>query len=165
MPRPRKPAVSAAYRRRNERARSLGYRDYYDYRLHDSGRLPPGPLELTPEERARRRGHRGTADFLRSLGEGDLIIMPMGLSSIVFDEHARRGVGAFEEIVKTVIYAASGRERTFALRNLARNELIDTILEEQRRGAIFSPSPSLDQRRLVSPAELKPAKRKPRTKR
>lgn len=159
MARPRK-APETAYQKRNRRARAAGYRNYYDFRLHDNGRLPPGPLELSGEERARRRGHRGTADFVLSLGEGDLIVMPMGLSSIVYDENARRGVGAYEEIVKTVIYARSGRERTFALRNLTRDELVATIREEQRRGAIFSPSPSLDQRRLVSAEELRAPKRR-----
>lgn len=163
MARPRKAAqrkLSPAYAKRNQRAQALGYTSYYDYRLHDNGRLPPGPVVVSREERARRRGHRGTTDFLRSLGEGDLIIMPLGISSIIFDENARGGVGAYEEIVKTVVYATSGRERTFALRNITRAELIATIKEEQRRGAIFSPSPSLDQRRLVTDVELRKGKRK-----
>lgn len=141
------------YARRERRARELGYLNYYDFRIHLYGKLPPGPIELSSEERARRRGHRGRSDFLRSLGEGDLIIMPYGVSSVVFDEDARGGQGAYLEIVKVVIDAKTGSEREYTLRRLTRNELIETILEEQERGAIFSPAPSLDQRRLVSDLE------------
>lgn len=159
MARPRR-RKQTPYERRNERAKMLGYRSYYDYRLHDNGRLAPGPIQLTAETRARRRGHRSTGDFLQSLREGDLIVMPQGISSVVFDENRRGGQGAYEEIVKTVIYARNGRERTFALRNLTRAELIEAIREEQRRGAIFSPAPSLDQRRLVTEQELRPAPRR-----
>lgn len=152
MARPRKPPPTP-YEQRNARAQALGYRNYYDYRLHDNGRIAPGPLRLTPAERARRRGHRGRADFLASLGEGDLIILPFGLSAVEFDEGARDGEGAYVEIVKLVIDGETGREREYTLRNLTRDELIDTIEEEQRRGAVFSPSPSLDQRRLVTDEE------------
>jgi hypothetical protein len=153
MARPRKPqrkrGNTPAYERRDARARALGYENYYDYRLHDNGRLPPGPIEMSPAERARRRGHRGRLDFLRSLGEGDLIIMPYGLSSVEFDDDARGGEGAYVEIVKLVIDGDTGADRTYILRNLTRDELADTIEEEERRGVIFSPAPSLDQRRLV----------------
>lgn len=147
MPRPRR--KPSAYQRRNERARALGYTSYYDFRLHDHGRIPPGPLELTAEERSRRRGHRGRQDFLDSLREGDLILMPQGLAAVEFNPAARRGVGAYVLVEKLVISASSGRERTFRLRNLTRAELEHTIDEEQQRGAVFSPAPSLDQRRLL----------------
>lgn len=153
MARPRKEPASPAYQKRDARARRLGYRNYYDYRLHDNGKLPPGPLVLSPEQRRRRRGHVGRQAFLASLREGDLIIMPFGVSSVVFDPKLRKGQGAYLEIVKLVISASNGRERTYSLRRLTRDELVETIAEEQRRGAIFSPAPSLDQRRLVSELE------------
>lgn len=152
MARPRKPPPTA-YERRNARARALGYRNYYDYRLHANGRIPPGPLTLDPAVRRRRRGHAGRSDFLRSLAEGDLIILPRGITSVEFDEDARDGEGAYLEIEKLVIHARGG-ESTWLLRNLTRDELIDTIFEEQQRGAVFSPAPSLDQRRLVTDQEL-----------
>lgn len=160
MARPRrKPTRKGAPRsertaRDNARARRLGYKDYYDFRLHDYGRVPPGPIKLSPAERARRRGHRGRADFLASLGEGDLIILPYGISSVEFNEDARDGEGAYVEIVKLVIDAETGDEREYVLRNLTRDELIETIYEEESRGAVFSPSPSLDQRRLASELEV-----------
>jgi hypothetical protein len=150
--RPRKP--SSAYERRNERARALGYRNYYDYRLHDNGKQPPGPVKLSRAERRRRRGHVGRADFLASLGEGDLIILPYGLSGVEFDEDARDGLGAYVEVEKLVIHARGG-ESTWYLRNLTRDEMIDVIYLEQQRGAVFSPAPSLDQRRLVSDFEIR----------
>lgn len=82
-----------------------------------------------------------------------MILLPYGLSSVEFDEDARDGEGAYVEIVKLVIDAETGDEREYVLRNLTRQELIDTIYEEQQRGAVFSPAPSLDQRRLVSDLE------------
>lgn len=159
MARPRrKPAqrkgAPSAYDKRNARARSLGYTSYYDYRLHANGRIPPGPIQLSPAERSRRRGHRGRRDFLASLGEGDLILLPYGISSVEFDEDARGGEGAYVEIVKLVVDAETGSEREYVLRNLTRDELIETIYEEETRGAVFSPAPSLDQRRLASEFEV-----------
>ena len=62
-------------------------------------------------------------------------------------------VDVYEEIVKTVIPASGAREREFTLRRLTRAELLATIMEEERAGVIFSPSPSMDQRRLLSHTE------------
>lgn len=156
MARPRKPAKraqrdhKAAYARRDARAKAAGYKSYYDYRLHRYGSLPAAAPVPTGAARRKLAGKAGRAAFLASLGEGDLIIMPHGLSSVEFDPDARGGEGAYLEIVKLVIDGETGADRTYILRNLTRDELIDTIEEEERRGAIFSPAPSLDQRRLVS---------------
>lgn len=145
MPRRRSRGQSSAYDARNARARALGYRNYYDYRLHANGRIPPGPIEeLTPEERSKRRGHRGRADFLSSLDEGDLIVMPEGLRSVERDSRGR-----YILIHKVVYDAVTGKATNWFLRNLTRAQLVATIAEEERRGAEFSPFPSLDQRRLV----------------
>lgn len=152
---------SSGYDKRNARARALGYRNYYDYRLHDNGKQPPGPLRLTPDERARRRGHRGLVDFLASLGEGDLIIMPMGISSVEYDDDR----DVYVEIEKLVVDGDTGRERTYVLRNLTRDQLIDTIEAEQARGAVFSNSPSLDQRKLVTDEEAEGGYKRKRAKR
>ena len=174
MARPRSSARSVRTARDNAKARRLGYANYYDYRLHASGQLPP-TFQLSPLEISRMRGHAGgyavRIQFLLSLGEGDLIIMPHGLSSVEFDEDQSwsrirttrrkgrlvkrvvRGSGIYLEIVKLVIDGETGADRTYILRNLTRDDLIDTIEEEQRRGAIFSPQPSLDQRRLVAERE------------
>lgn len=138
MPRPRK--QPSAYSRRNARARALGFRNYYEQRVAGT---QPGTAA-----RAAARGHRSRSDFLASLGEGDLIIMPNGLSSV-----ERTADGRYKLITKLVVDGDTGDERIYTLRNLTRDELVQTIDEEERTGAVFSPSPSLDQRRLVTLAE------------
>lgn len=151
MARPRKQRREpSAWEKRNARAKALGYRNYYDYRIHEFGKLPPGAPAPTGAKRRQLRGHAGRADFLADLAEGDLIIMPNGLSSVEFDDEARDGEGAYVEIVKLVIDGDTGADRTYYLRNLTRDELVATIEEEEAKGAIFSPAPSLDQRRLVN---------------
>jgi len=61
--------------------------------------------------------------------------------------------GRYRRIVKQVI---SGylEERTYILRNLTREQLVATIRAEIAAGATFNPRPSLDQRRLVTKADL-----------
>lgn len=61
--------------------------------------------------------------------------------------------GRYSPIWKTVIPGNGGREREYVLRNQTRASLLAAILEEERRGVIFSPSPSMDQRRLLSATE------------
>lgn len=136
--------------RDNARARALGYRDYYDFRLHDSGRIPP-EVEIPQGGRSRARGHRGTADFLRTLRSGDIIIVPNGLASIELDEKDR-----YKRIDKLLIDGETGRAETFTLRRITRKRMRDLIHAEAARGAIWSPAPSLDQRRLISVAERPP---------
>ena len=160
MARPRRKPIpkgsprSERTRRDNARARRLGYKSYYDYRLHGSGRVAPGPLRLSPAERARLRGHRGRADYLRALGEGDLILLPQGLGSVEFDPDARGGEGAYVELTVVVIDAATGQEREYTIRNLTRAEMEAMIERQQDSGAIFSPAPSLDIRRLLGDDDL-----------
>lgn len=148
MARSRRPV--SAWEKRNQRARSLGYRNYYHYRTSEYGKLPPSAPAPSGSKLRRLRGHLGRADFLADLGEGDLIIMPNGISSVEFDPDGRDGEGAYREIVKLVIDGETGADRTYILRNLTRDELADTIEQEEAKGAIFSPAPSLDQRRLVN---------------
>ena len=64
--------ASAAWEGRNARARALGYRNYYDYRVHNFGRIPAGESAPTGEERQRLRGHRGAADVESVLRSGDV---------------------------------------------------------------------------------------------
>src|SRR5215831_3084664 len=64
--------ASAAYERRNARARAEGYASYYDKRAR-GGRGPDAP-RLKGEALARARGHRGQADLLKSLGPTKLVI-------------------------------------------------------------------------------------------
>lgn len=133
----RKRDYAAEYARRQERAKQLGFGSYYERR---TAGVPRG-------ERARVRGHRGRADFLSTLREGDLILCD--ITSIRLQPNGR-----YSPIWKTVIPANGGREREYALRNQTRESLLQAILEEERRGVIFSPSPSMDQRRLLAKTDV-----------
>ncbi len=132
----RKRDYAAEYARRQRKARSLGFGSYYERRT--SG-VPVGA-------RARARGHRGRADFLGSLREGDLILCDITGVRL-------RPSGRYDVIWKTVIPADGGPEREYALRNQTRASLLAAIEAEVDAGVIFSPSPSMDQRRLVSRAD------------
>lgn len=133
----RKRDYAAEYERRQQKARELGEGSYYKRRVKG---IPKG-------ERAKARGHRGRADFLRSLQEGDLILCD--ITNITLSEKGR-----YSPIWKTVIPANGGREREYALRNQTRESLLQAILEEEKRGVIFSPSPSMDQRRLLAKTDV-----------
>jgi len=62
--------ASAAWQRRNARARALGYTSYYDYRAHGYGaRRPEAPRARGPSLR-RLRGHAGAADLIHLLQAG-----------------------------------------------------------------------------------------------
>lgn len=141
------PKNSAAWERRNAKAQALGYRNYYDYRIHLYGKMPANQEAPRGEPRQRLRGHRGRVDFLHSLGPGCLISLVSHISSI-----ERRPNGNYARIDKLVIYP-DGDQRLFTLRNLSREQLIATIGDEEATGATFSPAPSLDQRRLVNQSE------------
>lgn len=143
-------ARSERTKRDNARARKLGYKNYYDYRVHNSGRIPPDVV-IPTGQRAKARGHRGKLDLLRKLRPGDLLIVPDGLGSIEKDERGR-----FKLVRKLIIDGKTGNAFTFVLRNLTPEAMADLIHAEQARGAIWSPSPSLDQRRLVGLDERPP---------
>lgn len=143
MPRNRK-SVSDAYARRNARARELGYRNYYDYRTHNHGKLAPSAPRPTGEARQRLRGHRGQAD-LRSF------VKPNSLVTIG-DHSPRRPDGSYQWVDITVT-RSNGDERTFRLRGkqLDEAELRKTIGGVVDSGGVLSPSPSLDLRQMATP--------------
>lgn len=152
MARPRRkpPAsrqTSAGYQRRNLRAQALGYGNYYDYRIHDNGRRPPGS-PISKGQRSRARGHRGKADFLRAIRPGDIILLPDGIAAIAKDSKGR-----FIRVDKLLLKAKSGTSEMFTIRRQTYDQMVKLIADEAKRGAIWSPSPSLDQRRLVRVAD------------
>ncbi len=62
---------------RNERARDLGYRNYYDYRAHGYGRDAPTQPAARGEDLARLRGHRGPSDLAAVANRVEVLtIMP-----------------------------------------------------------------------------------------
>jgi hypothetical protein len=58
--------ASAAWERRNARARAAGFKNYYEQRT----RRTPGAPKPSREELRRRRGHAGPSDFTRLLKSG-----------------------------------------------------------------------------------------------
>lgn len=135
MARPRKPRSAkthAAYLRRNARARSLGYKNYYDYRVHDNGRLPPAQRPLARgEARSRARGHRSGADLVRALKPGSLVL--------VQNYSERDSQGRFRW-VELMVIDESGRERSYRLtgKHLERANLEGLITTIHDRAAIVT---------------------------
>lgn len=159
MARPRNYKAETA--RRNELARQRGAKSYYEKRVAG---VPKG-------ERAQARGHRSSRDLVRDLKEGDLILCDITgvkygtsrrtvkVTTYKPDRRFKTGrrpvvtsrrvtVEVFDLIEKTVIPATLGQHRDYTLRRLTREELRELIDEEIAKGAIFSPNPSQDQRRL-----------------
>lgn len=60
-------APAGYWQRRNARAKALGYRNYYDYRAHDNGRIPPEQPALKGAELTRARGHASAGDLAKLL--------------------------------------------------------------------------------------------------
>lgn len=75
--------ASSKWEARNERARSLGYESYYDYRAHGYGRDAPSSPRASGEDLARLRGHRGASDLEAISHRIDVLtIMPASRDSL-----------------------------------------------------------------------------------
>lgn len=133
--------ASERQNRANARAQSLGYRNYYDYRIHGYGIIPPAE-RISGEQLARARGHRSASDLKRDVGPGDVVS--------VWTYGPRDKEGRYQW-VDILLLDASGRERIYRLRGskiTARN--LDKIAQAvDAAGAVVSPAPSLDIRRFA----------------
>ena len=175
---PAKPTPrSARTKRDNARARKLGYRSYYDFRLHGSGRVPPS--KAVPADRRALRGHSldrwrkhgDAAKMLRAITPGVTISLTQPISQIreprPLERRAHTSTGklrfrngrqvwetvdVYPEIEKLLI-GNDGYGREYTIRNVSRPELVLLIEEEIRRGGSFVHAPSFDQRRLVTEDE------------
>ena len=132
--------ASASYARRNAAARLLGYRNYYDYRVHNHGRIPASVPAPTGEARSRLRGHRGRADFEQAVGAGSLVSV----------QSTERGADGKLTKVTLLLIGEDGRSRVYVLRGkaLKSDQLKSLVKHSENSGAVFSPSPSLDVRRI-----------------
>jgi hypothetical protein len=131
MPRPRRKAVSAAYARRNARARALGFESYYDYRAHDHGRRAPSEPRSTGAALRRLRGHASRADLLDQLGEDKLLAVG----------GTTRGADGRYRSVSLTLVNTNGDEREFTLRGkqlerAAMRELVDAL---ESSGVVVDP--------------------------
>lgn len=131
--------------RDNARARELGYKSYYDWRAHDSGRIPPSEPRASGERLARARGHRSAAD-LRAALKRDALVLTTELT---------RGKGGRYSAVEITVVDAAGVERVFTLRGRAASQASLRRLADlaDERGALLSPSKSLNLRRIAEPDE------------
>lgn len=135
-------AAQTPWQRRNAAAQARGYRNYYDYRVHRFGKIPPGQPPVAGEEKQRLRGHRSRADLVRTLGPGDLISVAGG---------ARDPDTGRYDWVEILVIDADGREQMYRLRreHLIGEQLESLVTDLEGKGAVFSPSPSLDLRRYL----------------
>jgi hypothetical protein len=97
--------ASPAWQRRNSAARALGYRSYYDYRVHDYGRRP-ATSSVEPSDRPRLRGHRSEADLLRTIRDGSLV---------AFNGADRDPATGRFRWVEIAVVSPDGRERVYRL--------------------------------------------------
>lgn len=132
--------ASAAYERRNARARALGYTSYYDYRAHDNGKIPPGQPRLAGRALRRARGHTSLSDLIADTKPGTLIMATP-------DPTSRRADGTYSRVHVTMI-GEDGSDRDYLLRGqaLSSSSLDRLVAGMSAAGAVFSPSPSLDLR-------------------
>jgi hypothetical protein len=131
--------ASAAYERRNARARALGYQSYYDYRAHGNGARPPDAPRLAGEALRKARGHAGPADLVRDAGK------PGTLITATPDPTSRQPDGTYDRIYVTAI-GEDGSEREYVLspKKMKPGEMDAIVAGLGAGGAVFSPSPSLD---------------------
>lgn len=107
--------ASAAWERRNARARALGYESYYDYRAHGYGRKPASEPKAKGDELAALRGHRADADLSRRLKAGDVELV----SSAQTTRDAK--TGRFTKVVVDVV-DAKGKTTRYTLKRLGRDD-------------------------------------------
>lgn len=96
----------AAYRRRDERARALGFRNYYDQRVRGGRLEAPRPKGETLR---RARGHAGPKDLESVLRSGRVAILsqePIG----------ERGADGRYKEVRVTAQMTDGSQRRFRLR-------------------------------------------------
>lgn len=139
MARPRKQrVVNVSVSRQELRDRSAqarGYRNYYDYRAHDNGRIPPGEPRLKGEPLARARGHRSLSDFLRSGSQEGALVFT--------DQKGPRKANGQYQWVDLKVVDPDGRERVFRLRGeqASRKNLKRAVRDLQASGAVIAAGP------------------------
>lgn len=123
--------ASPAWQRRNAAARNLGYKSYYDYRVHDYGRRPPSAAVLA-STRPALRGHRSAADLGRSIDQGALV---------TYNGSERDPTTGRFLWVELAVVDAHGNERVYRLsgKQLERKNLQKLVNAMVDAGAILAP--------------------------
>lgn len=138
----------AEYRRRQERARQRGFRSYYDERIRGGAEATPSTPAPTPEERRQRGGHAGYAAFIDYIHDGDTVMMADHISRI------QRSPSGRYEVIEMLVIPDDPRRPTkrFWIRGLTRGGVRRMVEAEIEAGAVLTPVPSLDVRRLLTVA-------------
>ena len=130
---------------RNAQAQSLGYRNYYDYRVHDYGNMPPGEPGATGELLDRLRGHRGAADlgsFIERQRDADDYDYDVtrAVAADVQPSYERDAEGRWTYISVTLLMD-DGTEREYRLRGLDTQQIQDYLddLEDLEIDAVIDP--------------------------
>ena len=105
--------------------------------------------ERNPAATRAEAGGQARAAFLRYIREGDVVMLADHISRINVDSRGR--VGPFSKQV--VPESDRRRVRVFRIPRLSKAALRRMIEQELARGAVLTPVPSLDQRRLLSKDE------------
>lgn len=126
----------ATWADRNAKARSLGYRNYYDYRIHGYGKIAQSE-EIQGVELSMARGHRSRSEMLDMIEEGDNVV--------VWRTGDRDRLGRYTS-VDFLVKKQNGDEELFRLTRgqLTVPELEYLIGEIDLLGGVTSPSPSFD---------------------
>jgi len=138
---------AAEYRRRQQRARERGFSSYYEERLKGGASASPQAPLPDSETRRRRRGHAGLSAFIDYIEEGDVVMLADHISRI---ERLSGGEGRYVAIEKLVVPEDPARPtRRFVIHGITKGALAAMIEAEVAAGAVLTPVPSLDQRRLI----------------
>lgn len=98
-------ARGSAWEKRNRAAKAKGYRNYYDYRIHDYGKRPPDE-PVQKGQRAEKAGSHSKAAFKR------LLKKPERISLIVEAPRKRGPDGEWQQIAFLAI-TTKGEIREF----------------------------------------------------
>jgi ribosomal protein L27 len=132
---------AAAYKRRDARARALGFKSYYDQRVRKGKLSAPRP---TGAALRRARGHASGRDLLATARDGDVVVASMG---------GRDAQGRYRQIDITLL-GSDGGDLEFTLRGsqMKASYLRRLVADLGAKGVTFSPAPSLDLRRIAEEA-------------
>lgn len=125
--------------------RKRNYAAEYQRRLRSYAERNPG----ASRQEARGHADEAQASFLRYIHEGDTVMLADHIETV-----KRRPSGRWDLIEKQVVPEDPQRPvKTFKLRGLSDAQLASMIKRELAKGAVLTPAPSLDQRRLLSKEE------------
>lgn len=120
-----------------------------DYAAEYRNRIRRGEEQGLTRQEARGHVDEAQRSFLRYIKEGDTVMLADHIETV-----KRRPNGRWDLIEKQVVPEDPKRKvRTFKLRGLTDARLANMIRDELARGAVLTPTPSLDQRRLLSKEE------------